>query len=197
MLLLMAGIVSQMARLVQWVVSLFGLLSKLGTLRYPLYWGCYRYDNVVSDQFILQTNCGGNNSSSMGIVLFQDGKYRLLNLKSIDDLKNAFAPIDSDDQALSYILMADNFYSTLDDLAPQFAIDQADLSQPSTFRVTEFSGTHTEKTDDSYIVNLYTANSCCTDQDIYAENILVTTAGDINIMDKRLVFTFNEVPCVP
>jgi hypothetical protein len=164
----------------------------------PLFiWGCYRYDDVVSDQFILKTDCGDNHLYSMGIVLFQDGKYQLLNLKSIDDLKNAFAPIDSGDKALSYILIANNFYSMLDNLAPQFTIDQADLSQPVTFHVTEFDGTHAEKTDDGYIVNLYTANSCCADQDIYAENILVTTVGDIKIIDKKLVFTFNEAPCVP
>lgn len=163
-------------------------IEKVGNFA-PSYsiWKCFRHDDVENDQFILRTSCAGFHLFSMGIVLAQDGKYRLLDLRDLSDLKNVIAPIDSGDKALSYLLIANDFYSLIDNLVPKYQID---ITEISAFHVEKLEGTHVEHVGNDYLINMYTGYGCgCSQADIYMENILITKAGDINIVDKKLMYT--------
>jgi len=152
-------------------------------------WQCNPNETVSKDYVVSKSGCTGGYSYTKSFVLAMNGKYRLLNVKDISDLKETFGPIDSDNEALSYLIAASEFYKPLEGIWPQFHF-YTDFSP--VFYLQEVNGTHVENVKDGYLINMFGGdNTCgCYDHSIYQIMILVTKGGEFQILNRHLAYTF-------
>lgn len=173
-----------------------GIDERLGGFT-PAYsiWQCFNQNRNSNDNFMALSSCNEWPLVyySMGFVIGKDDNYRLLGITDITDLQIALAPIDSANEALSFLLLAVQIYVPLDGAWPEFHIDR---SLNPVFHSEQIEGTHTEESTDGYRINLFTGIDCgCENFDIFSINILVTRGGEIKIINQELLYTTDFV-CV-
>ena len=120
---------------------------------------------------------GGLNPTYIRYVIYINGEYKLI--KTMDELQNAFAPIESRIEALSYAL-ASNDYSAYFGLA---------YDRNLRYLVDIVEDTHVEKVENGYLVHLYYYRFFgCGPHTTSALEVLVTHNGEVEEMKVEGVF---------
>ena len=152
-------------------------------------WNCSSSKEISSDYFVHQSSCLGWRYASDGLVLSTGNAYRLINMSSIDDLKATFAPIDSEAEAMSYLLIASELNLELETGVPVYSFIQSEIAN---YYLPTIEGTHVEVYDEGYLVNMYSNPDCgCGDHKVYKIDILVKSNGEIKILHRKLAYKFN------
>jgi hypothetical protein len=110
-------------------------------------------------------------------VIWKDGQYRLL--RTTADLQQAFGPIDSQTEALSYAIAATC-------LAARYGLEtQSDLR----YFVPRLEDTHVAPTSDGYRVHLFDYQFCgCGPHTHFAVDVLVTREGQVQELDRQKIY---------
>ena len=115
------------------------------------------------------------------LLLYRDGEYQLVINR--EALKSAFAPIESENEALSYALAAYDLTTSYD------------FDPPKDFRyyLEEIEDTYVNTTGAGYEVLLYGYQTCgCGPHAYYQQLILVTEAGDLRVLETNLAYADPE-----
>lgn len=110
-------------------------------------------------------------------VIWRQGEFRLL--KSLADLQQVYAPIESEEEALSYALAATG-------LGVRYG-----LEAPRGYRyfVDELEDTHVAATEAGYLVHLYGYRLCgCGPHTTYTVDVLVSRDGQVSQGDRQPVY---------
>ncbi|MCL1467650.1 hypothetical protein [Argonema galeatum] len=120
---------------------------------------------------------GGLLPNYIRYIVFRDGKFKLV--KNLAEFKKIFAPIESAEEALSYILAVKN----LDAYYGQKANPDYE------YFVDKIEDTHIVKTAQGYLMNLYEKRVFgCGPHPISVVNVLVTTGGNIREVSRKEVY---------
>jgi hypothetical protein len=120
---------------------------------------------------------------SYSYVTYDGGNFVLV--QKPDDFKKYFAPIESANEALSYLEAVSDYY-------PKYNFEE--YESYSDYYVNEIETTHVEETDDGYIAHVFYGKhpgwSCAT-VDVYSADVLVTHEGEIReIGDRQLTYSY-------
>jgi hypothetical protein len=148
--------------------------SMLGGLSpsYPIAQCSWRLE--TGSEGLYSDYCGPGYSS--GLAVLQDGRYQLV--KSASDLRDLYAPIESEDEALSFAILATGLRPAwYESLSPEGKNDYPGL----VFLTEQLEDTHVTKGEDGYTVRLYHTEGCgCSSHPTSAADILVTVDGHIS-----------------
>lgn len=110
-------------------------------------------------------------------VILQDGQLRVL--KSLADLQQVYAPIESEEEALSYALAASG-------LGVRYGITaQRNLR----YFVDQLEDTHVETLPQGYRVHLFDYKLCgCGPHPTYAVQVLVTSDGQVQELSREKIY---------
>jgi hypothetical protein len=124
------------------------------------------FDHEVTRPAVYTNGCMGKFFYSY--LIYLDGKVQLLS--SAEDMAKVYAPIKSENEALSYALALTGYHALYELQGhPEYEV----LSPP-------LEETHVEETDDGYIVHLFDTDMCgCGPHVTPAVDILVRTDGSI------------------
>lgn len=101
----------------------------------------------------------------MHLLIQRDGEFKVLHDQA--ELRDAFAPIDSPEEALSFAMIATGYYPIYNMEAPR----------SYRYNVGELEDTHVEKTDAGFVVHLFDYQFCgCGNH--YTYSVAVTVAVD-------------------
>ena len=121
---------------------------------------------------------GGLSDTFMRYVIFQDGELRLL--KSEEDLRRTFAPIESPEEALSYVLAAKGRLLAYYGLAPDAALE---------YEADTIEDTYVNSEPDGYSLLLYDyAAFGCGPHWTFAVRLHVSADGMIEEVARQQVF---------
>jgi hypothetical protein len=130
---------------------------------------------IESEQFFYYT--GGLFGSYIRYLIYQDGEYVLL--KTEEDLRKLFAPIETPEEALSYALAAKNlsaYYGLQYDPAYKYAVDTIE-------------DTYVTTDTDSYLVHLFYDQAFgCGPHWISEVDVRVSVEGNIEERSSRQLF---------
>lgn len=111
------------------------------------------------------------------LIIYQNEEYILI--QNREDLKKTFAPIESEEEALAYALAAYDSY-------PLF-----NFEPPKEYRyfLDSIEETKVTETEEGYEVLIYSYQFCgCGPHTTYQQNILVTRAGDLKMLNSVSAF---------
>lgn len=130
---------------------------------------------IENGQFVYYT--GGLFGSYIRYIIFQNGEFALL--KTEADLQNVFAPIESPEEALSFVLAARNlsaYYGLQYDPAYKYEVDTIE-------------DTYAARNTDGYLVHLFHDQAFgCGPHWISEVDVDVSVAGNIEILNSRQSF---------
>jgi hypothetical protein len=132
-------------------------------------------ERLVEGEFIYHGGC--LMSEYIRYVVIKDGGFVLL--KSLADLQQAYAPIESEDEALSYALAASG-------LGVRYGL----TSQPDLrYFVDQLEDTHVETVPQGYQVRLFDYKLCgCGPHPTYAVDVLVTSGGQLRELKREKIY---------
>jgi hypothetical protein len=111
------------------------------------------------------------------LVVYKEGQFQLI--RNLDELKAAFAPVDTPDEALSYALAATG-------LTPVYGIK---VESRYRYFVSSLEDTHVTASSDGYQVNLYNRQLCgCGPHPFYKVDVVVSKAGDLKLSERQSVY---------
>jgi hypothetical protein len=123
-------------------------------------------ERLSSDEYVFRRGCMLPQYARY--VIQRDGQFTLLS--NLADLQNAFAPITSAAEALSYAQAATDFQQIIS------------FKAPANYRyfVKEVADSRAIQTDQGYLVNLYNYKFCgCGPHTTFAVDVLIKTDGSI------------------
>jgi len=142
--------------------------------------------SVGGGEYVYQAGClldGGN-----AYLIERNGQYEMVD--SLPKLKAAFAPIESENEALSYAIAATGysaFYGT------EIPFSYSDIE----YYVEKLENTHVEVRGDEYVVRLYDRSLCgCSQHDSVAIDVAVSRQGDIREIYRELVYRNVQTSCI-
>jgi hypothetical protein len=111
------------------------------------------------------------------LLVYKDGKFELIG--TAEEMQAAFAPVDSQNEALSFTLASTNYEA-------QFGLK----AEPGyRYSVKTLEDTHVVETESGYRVNLYEKRFCgCGPHTTFMRDILVTRDGKMEISDPQPIF---------
>jgi hypothetical protein len=109
-------------------------------------------------------------------VIYKDAKYQLI--KTLEELRAAYAPIDSPEEALSFVLASD-------DLIVNYG--QA-KNNDYVYFVEVLEDSYVETITDGYIVHVFDAYSTCESFDTKSVQMKVTHDGYLTELNRTLVY---------
>lgn len=113
----------------------------------------------------------------LNYIIWSDDQFQLI--KSQSDFKNAFAPIDSEVEALSYALGVTGY-------AAQFGLE---ANKSFRYYVDHIEDTHVTPTQGGYLVYLFDYRLCgCGPHPTYSIEILVRTNGDWQETNRTKIY---------
>jgi hypothetical protein len=132
-------------------------------------------ERLAEGEFIYREGC--LMSEYIRYVVIKDGGFVLL--KSLADLQQAYAPIESEDEALSYALAASG-------LGVRYGLTtQPDLR----YFVDQLEDTHIETMPQGYQVRLFDYKLCgCGPHPTYAVDVLVTSDGQLRELKREKIY---------
>ena len=138
---------------------------------------------------LFSTSCG--KGYSFGLAVLRDGQYQLA--ASVADLRALYAPIESEDEALSFAILGTGFDPAYyEGLRPEGKAGYPGL----VFLTEQLEDTHVTKSEDVYTVRLYDTEGCgCSSHPTSAQDVLVTADGQISISSQGRVFELETVIC--
>lgn len=115
---------------------------------------------------------------------------RYQTITSVNDLKQVFAPIESIQEALSYVIIATDFYAFYYDGTYGH---RNPYNYPSFYphSMLEFKETRVIQQEDGYIINLFSASDFiirCEDLDIFEVNLHVANDGTIEQLNRTKIY---------
>lgn len=140
--------------------------------------------NEWENTFIYQEGC--MDSRHIRYIAFLNGEVKLVSNKS--ELKAIVSPIESPEEALSYLLASTG----------ESALYDINIKPRYTYFVDTIQDTHvTAVNDNEYLINLYKTNYCgCGNKETYEKVYKIKMNGDIEEVSKNLVFLDDEEACV-
>ncbi len=132
-------------------------------------------ERLAEGEFIYREGC--LISDYIRYVVINDGGFVLL--KSLADLQQAYAPIESEVEALSYALAASG-------LGVRYGL----TSQPDLrYFVDQLEDTHVETVPQGYQVRLFDYKLCgCGPHPTYAVDVLVTSDGQLRELGREKIY---------
>lgn len=126
------------------------------------------------DQYLFNQGClVGSYVSFLG---YRDGQFMLITNQA--DLKAAFGPVDSADEALSYALAATGFKA-------QYGIKNENMR----YLVARIEDTQVKKEEDQYRVTLFSFATCgCGPHAMSSRVVLIKFSGDVDTYDPQPVW---------
>ena len=122
-------------------------------------------------------NAGGIRPAYVRYVIFRDGQFKLIETK--DEFRKAFAPVTTEEEALSYALAVQNlsaYYNLGRDSELQYFVDTIE-------------DTYVETTTDGYLVHLfYYKVFGCGPHFTYAADVKVTTQGYVEEVNRKKIY---------
>jgi hypothetical protein len=115
------------------------------------------------------------------VVISLDGEFRLVS--DPDDFQAYFAPIESDDEALSYAQLV----TGLDAVYGREAVQEASYI----YRTDHLEDTYVVNTDEGYLVNLFSGPEplCgCGTHTFYQRNVLVRPDGQVEVIESTPLY---------
>ncbi len=110
------------------------------------------------------------------LVVYKEGQFQLI--RNLDELKAAFAPLDSPDEALSYALAATG-------LTPVYGIK---VESGYRYFVSSLEDTHVVTGSDGYHVNLYRKQICgCGPHTFYKTEVIVDKDGNLKMSERQSI----------
>lgn len=164
-------------------IGCFGVFtpdSLLGGLNptYPLI-ECALDDN----NYLYTSGCLAN--FNIGLVAYIDGDYKLIDSES--KLRNTYAPIESDEEALSYALAGTGL----------LAYYNLNISDEYEYYVDKLEDTFVTKDGEDFLVHLYDYRLCgCGQHETYSVDVRVTHTGYIEQIRKELVYRDTSQMCI-
>lgn len=155
-------------------------------------WKCFNRESISNEYFTPSESCHDDwpmEYYSEAFVVANTKEVRFLNVLDTSDLTRTFAPIDSKEEALSYLILATYISDgSLGELWPAF---RPDIDWNSIeYHLDMIEGTHVLESKDGYLINLFSGFDCgCDNHNVYTVNVLVAKDGKIYELDKRLIYT--------
>ena len=110
-------------------------------------------------------------------VIYKDDKYQLI--KTLDEFRALYAPIDSPEEALSFTLASDNFIAKYGQTKNNDYI----------YSVQVLEDTYVETTADGYIAHVFETNTNCEPFETRADTIKVTHDGHLIKLNSFIVYS--------
>ncbi len=111
------------------------------------------------------------------LVIYMNGQYQLI--RTLDELKAAFAPVDTPDEALSYALAATG-------LTPIFGFK---VESSYRYFVISLEDTHVTDSSDGYHINLYGRQFCgCGPHPFFKTDVIVGKDGSIKLSERQSIY---------
>ncbi len=118
-------------------------------------------------------------------LVYKDGGFQLI--KTMDEFRSVFAPVDSKDEALSFVLSTGKYTALYNQIK----------NEDNNYLVISIEDTYVEFVLDEYIVNVfYTAPFGCGNFITNSVEARVTKDGYINIVNFYPIYETKEVICV-
>jgi hypothetical protein len=134
-----------------------------------------RPDDNQKQQYIYTDGCLVTNL--VRLVVYKEGQYQLI--RTLDELKATFTPVDSPNEALSYALAATG-------LTPVYGFK---VESGYRYSVSSLEDTHVIAGSDGYHVNLYNRQLCgCGPHPFYKVDVLVNKDGDFTKSERQPVY---------
>lgn len=120
-------------------------------------------------------------------VVALDGEFHLV--KAPEDFQAIFAPVESEDEALAYALLVTG-------LNARYGLDEWEIGadSPYRFRVDRLEDTHVVKTEEGYLVSLFSDAEplCgCGTHTIFQRDVLVRQNGEVEIVKSIPQYDFD------
>lgn len=146
---------------------------------------CFYSPGTYVEAEVIQTEAIYNDGCSMQmfarLLTYQDGNYHLI--KNKEELKNSFAPIENEGEALAYLLASR-------DVSPMFDFDPPEEYE---YFLDPIEETYIEKTADGFQILVYHYALCgCGDHPTYQEIYLVTESGEIQLLESNPAYANPE-----
>jgi len=119
---------------------------------------------------------GGQTTSCNRYVIYKDNKYQLI--KTPDEFRAFYAPIESPEEALSFVLASDNFVAKYGQTKNKDYI----------YSVQVIEDTFVETIADGYIVHVFDTNSSCEPFQTWLVSIKVTFDGQLTILNRSIIY---------
>lgn len=114
-------------------------------------------------------------------MVYDGEQYQIIASKN--DLKRLFAPIETSEEALSYVLAATGLHVSYDGVKGHVT------PQHYRYFVTEFEDTHVVEVEDGYSMNLFESQNCgCGPLKTFEIEFYVSNNGDIERLSKRKIY---------
>jgi hypothetical protein len=110
-------------------------------------------------------------------IIYKDGKYQLI--KTLDEFRNLYAPVDSPEEALSFVLASDNLIAYYGQAKNNDYI----------YSVEVLEDTYVETIADGYIVHVFDTYSTCEKFETKSVDVNVTRDGHLTELNRTLVYT--------
>lgn len=135
------------------------------------------YPDPMPEGLIYLYNWGCSLPMPMALAVFEDGKYRVL--RTLEEMKEVFAPIESPAEALGYALAATGYDAIYDwAITPDFR-----------YFTDQLEDTHVEEISGGYRVFLNEFPFCgCGPHTHYLRVVEVTPTGDLKVLDRQPLF---------
>jgi hypothetical protein len=135
----------------------------------------HRPDDAEKQQYIYWNGCLV--TTLVRLVVYKEGQFQLI--KTRDDLKATFTPVDTPEKALSYALAATG-------LTPVYGFK---VESGYRYFVSSLEDTHVAASEDGYHINLYDRQLCgCGPHPFFRIDVLIDKAGSLKMSERQSVF---------
>jgi hypothetical protein len=135
----------------------------------------HRPDDNQKQQYIYWNGCLV--TTLVRLAVYKEGQFQLI--KTRDELKTTFTPVDTEDEALSYALAATG-------LSPVYGFK---VESGYRYFVSSLEDTHVVDSGNGYHINLYDRQLCgCGPHPFYSIDVLVDRDGNLNLSERKPVF---------
>jgi hypothetical protein len=150
---------------------------------YPIAF-CVWWGNRTGKMGLYERSCGP--PDRIGLVVLREGQYQLVANEA--DLRELYAPIESEDEALSYAILGTGYDPKyFEEIPPKPRIE---------YLTEQLEDTHVTKGEDGYTVRLYETEECgCNGDETRAWDVLVTVDGHISRSSRGPVWIGRGPAC--
>ena len=138
---------------------------------------------VGEGRYVYQAGC--NIFWGQAFIIERVGEYELID--SFAELRRTFAPIETENEALSYALAATGYS----------AYYGMEVSSDYEYFVEQLEDTHVTEAKNGYLVHLYDYALCaCRQQETFAVTVQVTRSGQVRQISQELVYRDAYESCI-
>jgi len=135
-----------------------------------------------SNNYLYKSGCMAN--FNIGLVAYKDGGYQLIDSES--KLRKMYAPIELDEEALSYAIAGTGLLAHYD----------LHISDEQEYYVNQIEETYVMKDGEDFSVHLFDYRLCgCGKHETYSMDVRVTRDGHIQQTRKELIFRDINLVC--